>query len=929
MNYSSSSLSDSHSQSATGLLLAWEGMSKMLQPRRRDNCDKQSMPSPCSMYVETTSLPDMHNQVANSIAGSCRSSIAGSLAHDLMRKGSMVLTTRQNPALMATKTSICLFYLTLSKNQKVFRWTTVWTLVVVNVAGLALTFLNIFQCRPIQAAFSGIRNENAQCIDIVTLYLSSAPVNIVTDLALLFLPMPILTGMKLPRNEKFILVATFSFGGFVAAVDVVRIAYLESAALARLQDQGINSPSTAQQGDYSWIASLSFMWSAVEVQIGIICACVPGVKPLVAKVFPSLLGSIKKAGDLSGNPFYGPGDAQWANMASGSQQRDSRNGPRSPLDPPLRSPTGRDSARLASPPRSPIYPPRSPLDGGFNRRSTGPPVRFSADSEKASDDAGHEMGMMDFLTTPDTTYSEVQAHQTRTATTTAAPARPRTPSLTVFDFVNMKNPGSMTKMGNKESMFPLALVTMLFFLWGFAYGLLDILNQQFQLVVGINQAQAIGLHSAYYGAYFVAPLTFGHIVFRRWGFKSTFMTGLCIYGVGALVFWPSAVLASFPAFLISNFIIGLGVATLETAGNPFIALCGPPEYAEVRLNISQGVQAIGTVVSPILAKKVFFRSVNDAPSLIDVQWAYLGIALFVVILALVFFYLPIPEASDDELEALAQRQHSQDGDLSFRNVTIGGVPIMYLTLALGVLSNFCYVGGQEAVSTFFQQYLSAYDPTSSTSPFYYQAVGHTVFALGRFLTAALNLYIKPRRILLCLFLACIVTTALATHLTGPAGAAMLVLTLLFESGIFSLIFAISIRGMGRQTKLAAVVLTAATSGGAVVTPILYPVTATHGLHFAFLICPVVFAFGTIFPAYLATVPAAKNQVDPVRCSTGETDVPPSSSSRRSNKVFLNALRQRKHGRDPSRTSTGTAGQPKSEHVEGRTQPASTKEEGGG
>ena len=243
---------------------------------------------------------------------------------------------------MATKTSICLFYLTLSKNQKVFRWTTIWTLVVVNVAGLALTFLNLFQCRPVGAAFadSSESTGDTHCIDIVTLYLSSAPVNIITDLAILFLPMPILTSMKLPRNEKIILVATFSFGAFVAVVDVVRIAYLESAALARLQDKGINSPATAQQGDYSWIASLSFMWSAVEVHVGIICACVPGIKPLAAKLLPSLLGTIKKAGDLHGNPFYGPGDAQWANMAS--QQ---------------------------SGPRSPTFPPKSPLDGNFPRQS--------------------------------------------------------------------------------------------------------------------------------------------------------------------------------------------------------------------------------------------------------------------------------------------------------------------------------------------------------------------------------------------------------------------------------------------------------------------------------------------------------------------------------------------------------------------------------
>lgn len=128
----------------------------------------------------------------------------------------------QNPALMVTKTSILLFYLGLSKEERLFRVLTYLTLAVVNAAGIALTFLNIFQCRPVSATFKEQIPSGVSCTDIVTLYLSSAPVNIITDLAILFLPIPILTGMRLPRKQKIILVITFSFGAFVAVVDVVR-----------------------------------------------------------------------------------------------------------------------------------------------------------------------------------------------------------------------------------------------------------------------------------------------------------------------------------------------------------------------------------------------------------------------------------------------------------------------------------------------------------------------------------------------------------------------------------------------------------------------------------------------------------------------------------------------------------------------------------
>lgn len=134
---------------------------------------------------------------------------------------------------MAVKTSILVFYLTLTKGEKVFRWANYVTLFAVNAAGLALTLVNVFQCRPVHAAHSYPLPPDAHCIDILTLYLSSSPVNIITDLAILFIPNPILTQMRLPRKQKIILVITFSFGFFVAVVDVIRIAYIQDAATSR------------------------------------------------------------------------------------------------------------------------------------------------------------------------------------------------------------------------------------------------------------------------------------------------------------------------------------------------------------------------------------------------------------------------------------------------------------------------------------------------------------------------------------------------------------------------------------------------------------------------------------------------------------------------------------------------------------------------
>ena len=140
---------------------------------------------------------------------------------------------------MAIKTSILVFYLTLTGREKVYLWANYLTILLVNVAGMILTFLNIFQCRPFEDTFVYPLPPTAECIDIVTLYLSSAPVNISTDLIILFLPLPILTAMRIPKKQKIILIVTFGFGAFVTIIDVIRLVYLQDASIARIESQGL------------------------------------------------------------------------------------------------------------------------------------------------------------------------------------------------------------------------------------------------------------------------------------------------------------------------------------------------------------------------------------------------------------------------------------------------------------------------------------------------------------------------------------------------------------------------------------------------------------------------------------------------------------------------------------------------------------------
>ncbi|KAJ5673982.1 Major facilitator superfamily domain general substrate transporter [Penicillium macrosclerotiorum] len=734
---------------------------------------------------------------------------------EALNKANYVFTVLYNPALMAVKTSILVFYLTLTRNQKVFRWANYVTLAVVNAAGFALTMVNVFQCRPVSAAFHSTVPSYAKCTDIVTLYLSSSPVNIITDLAILFLPMPILTQMRLPKKQKVILIITFSFGFFVAVVDVIRIAFLQQAATSRqlaLKSIHIQNLGGA---DFSWYVSLSFMWSAVEVNVSVICACVPSLKPLVARLVPKL---IRDTDDPTSSPLnnYATGDSPVAV-------------PQPAVIPNSNGPS----------------PASSPSDSTGSK----PSQTRSGSSIARRQSSNTPMGILDFLGHPGNGPADTEAN---THTSASYP-----PDITFFDFVNMKNPESMLKLNNRESIAPIALTTLLFFLWGFAYGFLDILNTQFQTIVKLDSWHSLGLHGAYFGGYVVGPLLIGRPVLKIWGFKSTFITGLCIYACGTLIFWPSAVLTSTAAFTLSNFIVGLGLAVLETAANPFIALCGPLENSEIRLNISQGVQAIGSVVSPLLAKKVLFKGVQDVASLVDVQWAYLGIALFDVLLAVAFYYLPIPEASDDDLEELANRRRED-------NMTkVLGIPVVWLTLALGVWSQFFYVAGQEVLATSLERFVAAVNPNTTLGGFEFLTIGHSVFAIGRFLAAFAQWFLKPRWILMVSYIGMIVFAVLCMKTTGSAAATMAMLVFLFESGAFSIIFAISLRGTARHTKTASVFLTMGISGGVFFPFAEYAAYLTHGQNYSYCVIVALFAAGAIFPLYLNLVPAVKKQVDPV------------------------------------------------------------------
>jgi len=280
-----------------------------------------------------------------------------------------------------------------------------------------------------------------------------------------------------------------------------------------------------------------------------------------------------------------------------------------------------------------------------------------------------------------------------------------------------------------------------------------------------------------------------------------------------LVAWPCILHRSFGGFCAAIFIIGNGLGSLETAANPYITVCGPPRYAELRINISQAFNGIGTVVAPVLGSYVFFlKTGEDTKSLKNVQWVYLAIAIFVFVLAVVFYLSPIPEITDADMAFQAEETHANADIKPFRK---------QYRLFHAAFAQFCYTGAQIAIAGYFINYVTeTRAKTDSALGAKFLAGAQGAFALGRFAGVGIMKFIRPRMVFLCYITMCIVFIAPSITQRGNTGMSMLYVTLFFESICFPTIVALGMRGLGKHTKRGSGYIVAGVAGGACVPPLL-------------------------------------------------------------------------------------------------------------
>lgn len=235
---------------------------------------------------------------------------------------------------------------------------------------------------------------------------------------------------------------------------------------------------------------------------------------------------------------------------------------------------------------------------------------------------------------------------------------------------------------------PFAIMTTLFFMWGFMTVWNDILIPRFKEAFTLNYFEAMLVQFAFFGAYFVGSLLYFIISMTtgdpiaRIGYKNGIVIGLLISALGSALFYPAATATSYPLFLIALFIVGLGFAMLQIAANPYVTILGPERTASSRLNLAQGFNSVGTTIGPLIGGYLIFQYFDKAGmhGAESVKIPYITFCIVFLLLAGIFYFVHLPHIGEGKIEKGA-------GALKFPHVV------------LGIIAIFMYVGGEVSVGS--------------------------------------------------------------------------------------------------------------------------------------------------------------------------------------------------------------------------------------
>ena len=397
----------------------------------------------------------------------------------------------------------------------------------------------------------------------------------------------------------------------------------------------------------------------------------------------------------------------------------------------------------------------------------------------------------------------------------------------------------------------LAILTSLFFMWGFLTCLNDILIPHLQNVFSLNYTESMLVQFTFFFAYFLVSLPSGKLV-EKVGYKKGIVIGLVTAGFGTLFFYPAAGLRSYPIFLAAFFILASGITILQVAANPYVTILGKPETASSRLNLTQAFNSLGTTIAPYFGSLLILSTavktteemavmgsaeldLYKATEAAAVQYPYLGLAAVLFVIAGIFAVIKLPQ-----IEAASEETSGESNNHSDTTHTSAW---KYRHLVLGAVGIFVYVGAEVAIGSFLVKYFVTLDSTlaeveaGKLITFYWGGA-----MVGRFIGSAVQRKIKPGNVLgFNAFMAAgLVLVSMLTD--GQIAMWSILLVGLFNSIMFPTIFSLALHGLGKHTGQASGILCMAIVGGAIV-PLLQGMLADSiGLHQAFILPIVCYLF---------------------------------------------------------------------------------------
>lgn len=395
----------------------------------------------------------------------------------------------------------------------------------------------------------------------------------------------------------------------------------------------------------------------------------------------------------------------------------------------------------------------------------------------------------------------------------------------------------MSKLVSKRYTVPFVLITSLFFMWGFARAVLDVLNKHFQELLHISIGQSTLIQATTYLGYFLMALPAG-IMITRIGYRKGVVAGLLLFAIGALLFIPGERVMSFGMFLLALFIIGCGLVILETAANPYAAELGDKATAASRLNLAQSFNGLGCILAPVTVGAFLFSSPESSVSL---PYGIMGAA--VLIAALIFSRVKLPEITGDDTEVDSTSAEEKKGlAATIRQLWSSR------RFRFGFLALFFYEIAEISINSLFINYATSdgwMDKTTASVVLSFGALG--LFMLARIAGSFVMSRIRSEKVLLACGMLTLTGALLVAANLGWISKAGVFMCYAFEAIMFPTIFAITIVGAkGKAVKIASSFLMMTPIGGAVGTMLMGEVADLTSMSTAFLVPAVGYAFVLIY-----------------------------------------------------------------------------------